>query len=85
MYWLSVTLQAALIAYIVCSFFASIQYLWYLYYTAAYAVALRQIHNVEEQGISLSQSRIPAPMPASEIKPVRGALWPSYRRRQEIG
>jgi hypothetical protein len=32
----------------VCSFFASIQYLWYLYYTAAYAVALRRIHAAEE-------------------------------------
>jgi O-antigen ligase len=48
MYWLSVSIQAALIAYLVCSFFASIQYLWYLYYTAAYAVALRQIHAAEE-------------------------------------
>jgi O-antigen ligase len=48
MYWLSVSIQAALIAYMVCSFFASIQYLWYLYYTAAYAVALRQIHAAEE-------------------------------------
>jgi O-antigen ligase len=48
MYWLSVCIQAAFIAYLVCSFFASIQYLWYLYYTAAYAVALRQIHAAEE-------------------------------------
>jgi O-antigen ligase len=48
MYWLSVSLQAAFVAYMVCSFFASIQYLWYLYYTAAYAVALRQIHAAEE-------------------------------------
>jgi O-antigen ligase len=48
MYWLSVSIQAAFIAYMVCSFFASIQYLWYLYYTAAYAVALRQIHAAEE-------------------------------------
>jgi putative inorganic carbon (HCO3(-)) transporter len=48
MYWLSVSIQAAFIAYLVCSFFASIQYLWYLYYTAAYAVALRQIHAAEE-------------------------------------
>jgi len=48
MYWLSVSIQAAIIAYMVCSFFASIQYLWYLYYTAAYAVALRQIHAAEE-------------------------------------
>jgi putative inorganic carbon (hco3(-)) transporter len=49
MYWLSVSIQAAFIAYMVCSFFASIQYLWYLYYTAAYAVALRQIHAAEEK------------------------------------
>jgi O-antigen ligase len=48
MYWLSVSIQAALVAYMVCSFFASIEYLWYLYYTAAYAVALRQIHAAEE-------------------------------------
>jgi O-antigen ligase len=48
MYWLSVSIQAAFIGYMVCSFFASIQYLWYLYYTAAYAVALRQIHAAEE-------------------------------------
>jgi hypothetical protein len=49
MYWLSVSIQAAFIAYMVCSFFSSIQYLWYLYYTAAYAVALRQIHAAEEK------------------------------------
>jgi len=49
MYWMSVSIQAAFIAYLVCSFFASIQYLWYLYYTAAYAVALRQIHAAEEK------------------------------------
>jgi putative inorganic carbon (hco3(-)) transporter len=48
MYWLSVSLQAAFIGYMVCSFFSSIQYIWYLYYTAAYAVALRQIHAAEE-------------------------------------
>ncbi|HMB27708.1 MAG TPA: hypothetical protein VKS99_06350, partial [Blastocatellia bacterium] len=47
MYWMSVCIQAAFIAYMVCSFFASIEYVWYLYYTAAYAVALRQIHTAE--------------------------------------
>jgi putative inorganic carbon (hco3(-)) transporter len=54
MYWLSVSIQAALLAYMVCSFFASIQYLWYLYYTAAYAVALRQIYAAEEMENSSS-------------------------------
>ena len=41
---LSVGLQAAFLAYVVCSLFASIQYLWYLYYLVAYAVAMRRIH-----------------------------------------
>src|SRR5262244_673704 len=59
MYWLSVTIQAAFVAYMVCSFFASIQYLWYLYYTAAYAVALRQIHVAEEMESSLPKTRTP--------------------------
>jgi len=85
MYWLSVTIQASLIAYMVCSFFASIQYLWYLYYTAAYAVALRQIHAAEEMEGSLSNNR--APESWSEIggRPAGGVLWPAYRFRQGAG
>lgn len=39
----SVALQAAIIGYLVCSFFGSIQYLWHIYYLVAYAVALRQL------------------------------------------
>ncbi|HEV2667119.1 MAG TPA: hypothetical protein VG324_19515, partial [Blastocatellia bacterium] len=74
MYWLSVCIQAAFIAYMVCSFFASIQYLWYLYYTAAYAVALRQIHAAEEMESSLSINQALA----ANNKTTRGALWPSY-------
>jgi O-antigen ligase len=81
MYWLSVAIQAALIAYIVCSFFASIQYLWNLYYTAAYAVALRQIHAAEEMESSLSDNQEPTP----GAKTARGALWSSNRLRQGIG
>jgi O-antigen ligase len=61
MYWLSVCIQAAFIAYMVCSFFASIQYLWYLYYTAAYAVALRRIHAAEEtEEINMKMKWLPA-------------------------
>jgi O-antigen ligase len=40
LYYLSVGLQATLVAYLVCSFFASIEYNWYLYYPAAFAIAL---------------------------------------------
>ncbi len=47
-YRLSVAIQASLIAYLVCSFFASIQYLWFLYYIVAYAVSLRRIHAAEQ-------------------------------------
>jgi len=63
----------------VCSFFASIQYLWYLYYTAAYAVALRQIHAAEEMESSLPNTRTPAPPPEPRAKMARGVLWPSFR------
>src|SRR5215510_6644419 len=45
--YLSIGLQAALIAYIINSFFLSIQYLWYLYYAAGFAVALRLIYAAE--------------------------------------
>jgi O-antigen ligase len=82
MYWLSASVQAAFIAYMICSFFASIQYLWYLYYTAAYAVALRQIHAAEEMESSLPNPQNPAAPPESGAKMARGAVWPSFRMRR---
>jgi len=82
MYWLSVSIQAAFIAYMVCSFFASIQYLWYLYYTAAYAVALRQIHAAKEIESSLPNTQTPAAPLEPGAGTARGALWPSFRVRR---
>jgi fatty acid desaturase len=82
MYWLSVSIQAAFIAYIVCSLFASIQYLWYLYYTAAYAVALRHIHAAEEMEISSPDNQWPASPPESGAKTAGGAFWRSFGLRQ---
>jgi O-antigen ligase len=93
MYWLSVAIQAAFIAYMVCSFFASIQYLWNLYYTAAFAVALRQIHAAEE--VALRQIHAAEEMESSSSNnnnqalapsepgptPARGVLWPANRLR----
>ena len=79
MYGLSVCIQAAFIAYIVCSFFASIQYLWYLYYTAAYAVALRQIYAAEKMEISSPNKQTPV---APGAKIARGSLWRSFPSRQ---
>jgi putative inorganic carbon (HCO3(-)) transporter len=82
MYWLSVSIQAAFIAYIVCSLFASIQYLWYLYYTAAYAVALRQIYAAEEMEILSPDNQAPASPLEPGAKTAGGAFWPSSGLRQ---
>ncbi len=39
-YYVAVGLQAALGGYMVSSFFASVSYLWYVYYLVGYAIAL---------------------------------------------
>jgi len=46
-YYLAVGLQASLIGYLVCSFFASVAYLWYVYYLVGYAVCLRRLYESE--------------------------------------
>jgi putative inorganic carbon (HCO3(-)) transporter len=43
-YYLSVGLQAGIVGYMVCSFFASVAHLWYVYYLVAYSVALRRLY-----------------------------------------
>lgn len=47
-YYLSVGIQASLIGYMVGSFFASVAYLWFVYYLVAYAVALRRIYALKQ-------------------------------------
>jgi len=46
-YYLAVGLQASLLGYLVCSFFASVAYLWYVYYLVGYAVCLRRLYESE--------------------------------------
>ena len=46
-YYLSVGLQASLVGYMVCSFFASVAYLWYVFYLVGYAVCLRRLYESE--------------------------------------
>jgi O-antigen ligase len=46
-HFLAVGLQAALIAYMVSSFFASVAYLWYVFYLVGYAVCLRRLYESE--------------------------------------
>jgi putative inorganic carbon (HCO3(-)) transporter len=43
-YHLAVGMQASLVGYMVCSFFASVAHLWYVYYLVAYAVCLRRLY-----------------------------------------
>lgn len=51
-YYAAAALQASLLGYMVASFFASVAYLWYIYYLVAYAVCLRRIYDsvVERDG-----------------------------------
>lgn len=43
-YFLAVGLQASLVGYMVCSFFASVAYYWYIYYLVGYAVCFRRLY-----------------------------------------
>lgn len=65
-YCLSVGLEGAILSYMVCSFFLSLEYFWHIYYPVACAIALRQIHAVE------------ADVPMADASPARsGVLWQS--------
>lgn len=60
-YYVAVGLQAALGAYMVSSFFASVAYLWYVYYLVGYAVALD--HFLPASQPQLSQDEVTASEP----------------------
>jgi O-antigen ligase len=72
-YYFSVALQAAFFAYIVCSFFGSVQYLWHIYYLVAYAVSLRLIYAREP--VSEIKDREIVIGEALSRAPKAGALW----------
>jgi O-antigen ligase len=84
--YLSIGLQTVLIAYMVNSFFNSIQYLWYLYYAAGFAVALRLIY-ASEKASQAGEGKAAAPSgrfqlgnlwKPAPLKPAE-SLWPAYR------
>jgi putative inorganic carbon (HCO3(-)) transporter len=70
MYYLSIGVQAAIIAYMVCSLFSSIEYYWYLYFPVAYAVSLKRIREFESVEEKLCAEAAP---PRSD----EGVLWDS--------
>ena len=43
-YYLSIGIQASLVGYMVGSFFASVAYLWYVYYIVGYSIGLRGVY-----------------------------------------
>ena len=77
-YYLSIGLQASLLAYLVCSFFASVAYLWYVYYLVAYAVCLRRIYESETGRKVVVEKRkrekTPSPAQPSIVDGPRGAV-----------
>jgi hypothetical protein len=55
-HYISIGLQASLVAYIVSSFFASVAFLWYVYYIVGYAVSLERIYDSEHASRASAQS-----------------------------
>jgi hypothetical protein len=61
-FYAATALQASLVGYMVASFFASVAYLWYIYYLVAYAVCLRRLYDsatVEKKTVTLSNNTLP--------------------------
>jgi O-antigen ligase len=88
LYLLSVGLQATLYVYLLCSFFASIQYLWFVYYPIAYVVGLRTIKELEEseEAPALAQGHHVQPVRVEETRlggRASGVLWKSKQARQK--
>lgn len=59
-YYLSVGVQASLVAYMIGSFFASVAYQWYVYYLVAYAICVRRMYDEygakeESAGVAASE------------------------------
>jgi O-antigen ligase len=72
-YYLSVGLQATFAGYIVCSFFGSLQYQWYLYYPVAFAISLRTIHGCETSRVRRAGKADTAEGPWFQTP--KGTLW----------
>jgi putative inorganic carbon (hco3(-)) transporter len=68
-YYLAIGLQVSLIGYLVGSFFASVAYLFYVYYLVGYAVCLRRINEAELRTLEKMNETVGA-LPAT----VRGGV-----------
>jgi hypothetical protein len=87
--YLSIGLQTVLIAYLINSFFMSIQYQLYLYYAAGFAISLRLIYAAEKaaqahegDAAKLSDQLQFGNLWKSAPRKLAGNLWPAYRFRK---
>lgn len=93
--FLAIGVQGALVGFAAGSFFASIEYLWYLYYAAFYAIALTSIYQAQTEalkakaGQSLALVRRIGPprallLPPAPLKDQNqdGVLWPSQKPKK---
>ncbi len=56
-YYLAIGLQAALAGFMVSSFFASVAYLWYVYYLVGYAIALDRLYEASHTTITANSAQ----------------------------
>jgi O-antigen ligase len=80
-YYLSIGLQGTFLAYLICSFFGSIQYSWFIYHPIVFAIALRRITQFEAQSAAESFDTKLAGGTAPEQGQIRwrGTLWRPHR------
>ncbi len=71
-YYLAIGLQASIVGYMFCSFFASVAYLWYVYYLVAYAVCLRRLYEAEAGRFVIPRERKTVEHAARRIAPLTG-------------
>jgi putative inorganic carbon (hco3(-)) transporter len=86
-YYLSLGLQAAIASYLIGSFFASIQYLWFVYYPIGFAISLQRITHPElslEHGVLWLKQKITRPVFEIEESRWQGLLWRSGAPAQVI-
>jgi len=70
-YYLSIGLQASLIGYMVASFFASVAFLWYVYYLVGYAVCVSRLYADE--------------VARDQLPPADSSSWWSRLRSPKVG
>jgi hypothetical protein len=55
-YYLAVGLQASLVGYMVASFFASVSYLWNVYYLVGYAYCLHWLYTARTDSVTANNA-----------------------------